>query len=105
MKIEDLAASLESERVRVTDHAEEEAVADGLRFDDIRWATVHGEVIEDYPKDKPYPSCLVYGSTPQGDPVHSVWAYNEATAWAVLVTVYRPDPKRWVDWRVRREAR
>ncbi len=45
---------------------------------------------------------LIYGDTPAGDPVHSVGAYNEANGWAVVVTVYRPDPRRWVDWRTRR---
>lgn len=34
--------------------------------------------------------------------IHSVWAYNEENQWAVLTTVYRPDPKRWIDWRTRR---
>jgi hypothetical protein len=34
--------------------------------------------------------------------VHSVWAYNQENQWAVLITVYRPDPRRWIDWRTRR---
>jgi len=45
---------------------------------------------------------LIYGQTFNGDPVHSVWAYNELSRWAVLITVYRPDPERWIDWRERR---
>ena len=32
----------------------------------------------------------------------TVWAYNEHTGWAALITVYRPDPQRWIDWRQRR---
>jgi len=61
-----------------------------------------GEIIEEYPADKPYPSCLVFGRTGTGDPVHSVWAYNESTRWTVLITVYRPDATRWINWRERR---
>jgi hypothetical protein len=38
-----------------------------------------------------------------GDPVHSVWAYNKQTQWAVLITVYRPDPDLWINWRERRK--
>jgi hypothetical protein len=34
--------------------------------------------------------------------VHSVWAYNPGTRWAVLITVYRPSEERWLDWRTRR---
>ena len=64
---------------------------------------VHGEIIEEYPEDRPYPSCLVYGDTFGGEPVHSVWAYNEESGFAVIITVYRPDPTRWKpDWKTRR---
>jgi hypothetical protein len=33
---------------------------------------VSGEVIEDYPDDQPYPSCLVFGRTQSGGPLHVV---------------------------------
>ncbi len=46
-----------------------------------------------------YVTCLVYGSTFSGSPVHSVWAYNMENKWAVLITVYRPE--RWINWRQR----
>jgi len=62
------------------------------------------QLIEDYPDDKPYPSCLICGMTFSGNPVHSVWAYNEENQWAVMVTVYRPDPDRWINWRERKKT-
>ncbi|MYC97252.1 MAG: hypothetical protein F4X14_20030 [Caldilineaceae bacterium SB0661_bin_32] len=31
-----------------------------------------------------------------------VWAFNQENLWAVLLTVYRPDPGRWSNWRDRR---
>ncbi|OPX23308.1 MAG: hypothetical protein B1H04_03840 [Planctomycetales bacterium 4484_123] len=102
MDIGHIIKAIRAGRVRITDHADEEAVADSLTFDEIRSSVLHGEVIEDYPEDKPYPSCLVYGDTDGGDPVHSVWAYNKDSGWAVLITVYRPDPGRWLDWRRRK---
>ena len=89
-------------QVKITEHAEEEAWNDTLSLADIYTAVLDGEVIEDYPTDKPYPSCLVLGRTAGGDPINSVWAYNNQTEWAVLVTVYRPDPDRWIDWKTRR---
>lgn len=36
-------------------------------------------------------------------PIHSVWGYNEKNQWVVLITVYRPDPQRWMDWKIRRK--
>ena len=105
MQIEDLIGAIRGDRVRITDHADEEARADALSLDEV-FSSVHGgEVIEDYPEDRPFPSCLVLGKTVHGDPVHSVWAYNSDVRWAVLITVYRPDPKRWENWRTRRPKR
>jgi len=66
----------------------------------FRFFTARGK--EDYPSQKPYPGCLIFGRTFAGDAVHSVWAYNKVSGWAVLVTVYRPDPERWINWRERR---
>lgn len=102
MDISDIIEAIRANRVRITDHADEEAEADQLTFDEIYFSVLHGEIIEDYPTDKPYPSCLIYGQTFSGDPVHSVWAYNEQNRWAVLITVYRPDPNLWINWRERR---
>ena len=89
--------------MRITDHADEEADANNLTFDEIYFSVINGEIIEDYPTDKPYPSCLILGSTSDGKPVHSVWAYNEQNQWAVVITAYRPDPNLWINWRERRK--
>lgn len=105
MKIDDITTAIRLDRIRITDHADEEAQADRLSFDEILVSVYHGEIIESYPDDWPYPSCLIYGATFRGEPVHSVWAYNEENRWAILITVYRPDPERWIDWRTRRPKR
>ena len=81
-----------------------EAIRAGrLSYDEIFDSAARGEVIEDYPDDRPYPSCLVLGTSSSGSPIHSVWGYNKVSGWTVLITVYRPDPDRWIDWRKRRE--
>jgi len=102
MDISHIIDAIRGKRVRITDHADEEAASDNLRYEEIYNSVLQGEVIEIYPQDRPYPSCLILGMTFRGEPVHSVWAYNAETRWAVLVTVYRPDPNRWVNWRERR---
>ena len=102
MDIDGIVEAIQHGRIRITDHADEEAQADRLTYDEILESVLHGDVIEDYPDDKPYPSCLVYGDTTNGEPVHSVWALNSENGWAVLITTYRPDPARWIDWHTRR---
>ena len=102
MNIQNIIDAVRHDRIRITDHADEEAQADCVSFDEVFFSVLKGEIVEEYPTDKPYPSCLVYGDSFRGQPIHSVWAYNAKTKWAVLITVYRPDPERWIDWRTRR---
>ena len=103
IQIDLLRRSVDAGQLRITDHADEEMAADRFVLTDVLESLRAGEIIEHYPSDHPLPSCLVYGQTTNGDHVHSVWAYNDVTTLAILVTVYRPDPERWIDWRVRRE--
>ena len=103
MDIRLIIQAIESDRIRISDHADDEAQEDELILEEIFHSVSHGEIIEDYPTDKSYPSCLIYGNNVQQKPIHSVWAYNAQTQWAVLITVYRPDPNRWINWRERRK--
>ena len=102
MKIEYIKTAIRAKQVRVSEHAKDEAKEDSLLLSEIFFSVHNGEIIEDYPKDKPYPSCLVYGSTEDGRPVHTVWAYNSDKKKAILITVYEPDSERWIDQKVRR---
>ena len=95
-----IADAIQAGHIRITDHADEEAVADGISIEQILNTVFSGEIIEQYPNDKPYPSCLIYSDS-EG-PLHSVWPYNETNSWAVLITVYRPDAQRWINWRTRK---
>ncbi|MCP4682655.1 MAG: DUF4258 domain-containing protein [Desulfobacterales bacterium] len=101
MDIENIINAIRNSRVKITDHADEEAFDHNLTYEEIYSSVIQGDVIEDYPNDKPYPSCLIMGKNFSGEPIHSVWAFNPGNSWAVLITVYRPDPERWDDWKVR----
>ena len=99
----ELKRAITVERVLITNHARQEAENDNLRLDEIYWSVNHGELIENYPDDKPFPSCLIVGITPNNDPIHSVWAYNSQKQIAILITVYRPDSDKWIDGRERKK--
>ena len=97
--------AIRANHIRFTEHADDEAQADQLTYDEILFTALKGEVIRQYPDDKPYPSCLVLGFTFTGQAIHSVWAYNKETQWAVLITVYRPDPALWINFRTRKASK
>ncbi len=103
INIADITESIKVGRIRITEHADDEAQNDNFLFEDIIISVQKGEIIEQYPDDKPYPSCLILGKNFKNEPIHSVWAYSVEAKASVLITVYRPDLKRWMeDWRTRR---
>lgn len=67
-------------------------------------AICSGEVIEEYPEDKPYPSVLIYGRTTENRPLHMVCAYSQTENLVIVVTVYYPDPKLWIDYKRRKSV-
>lgn len=69
---------------------------------DISDVLANGRPIEEYPDDRPYPSCLVLGWLGQR-PVHVVVAVNDVAAETIVITVYEPDPAGWSDRFTRRK--
>lgn len=61
---------------------------------DIRRALVSGEVINEYPDDKPYPSRLVLGWSAKRA-LHIVIAMDAKEHKLYIVTVYEPGLDQW----------
>ncbi len=66
-------------------------------------AVCSGETINIYPDDKPYPSALIFGVTTAQRPLHIVCAYDKDDDYAVVITVYQPDPDQWEEYRRRKK--
>jgi len=61
----------------------------------------HGEIIESYPDDEPYPSFLMLGAV-DDRPLHVVLAADPESNKARVITVYAPEPELWgADFRTR----
>jgi len=58
--------------------------------DMVRKVILEGEIIEDYPDDKPYPSALFFKYI-ENDPVHVVVSFDVQTNYCMIITAYRPD--------------
>jgi len=97
MDIMDIINAIRENKVKITDHADEETQDDKLTYDEIFHSVFKGNIIENYIDDKPFPSCLISGKTFSGEQIHSVWAYNDKSCWFVLITVYRIHPEKWIN--------
>ncbi len=86
-------------------HAERERDADRIEIAELEHAlcSEHLELLEDYPTDPRGHSHLVLGFTEQDRPIHTVCAIHEGTL--VIITVYRPNPELWENFRERKEKK
>ena len=82
-------------------HAVDQAIIRHISVQELRDAIAGGEVIEVYPEDKYGPSCLIFGMTRAGRPIH-VQCSDPSRPTVKIVTVYEPDPALWIEFKVRR---
>ena len=76
--------------VLVKDHAVTRMMERNIFKSDILSVLYDGEVLEDYPTDFPYPSCLMFKIV-DSRPIHIVAAYNVTDKQIIVVTAYIPD--------------
>lgn len=94
-----------SANYRLTLHAEIERDADHISMIEVEEALMGNkcELIEDYPNDPRGHSILLLGFTDQDQPIHAVCSIYEGTL--VIITLYRPNPELWINWRIRKEKK
>ena len=86
---------------RFTIHAAERILERKINRIEIEEAISNGEIIELYQEDKYSPSCLIYGKTKKGKHIH-VQLSMTPIIW--IITVYKPDPEEWINYRRRKKS-
>jgi len=90
--------------VRISDHGYDEMAADGLYVRDVIGSIADAVVIEEYPDYAKGPCVLLLQRDRTGQLIHVVWGIPKGkSSPAVLVTAYRPDPRRWEPGFLRRK--
>ena len=99
--IDDLRSKISQNAFEFSKHAVDQTILRNISVQEIRDVINNGEIIEDYPDDKYGPSCLIFGVTQIGRPIHIQCRYPSRPI-VKVVTVYEPNPDRWIDYKVRR---
>jgi hypothetical protein len=100
--IEMLRAAAAQGRIQWHQHALERFLERGISRAEVVSAIMHGEVIEIYPTDRPYPGCLMLSVG--AEPVHVVAAADPGARICHVITAYRPDLEHFEpDFRIRRK--
>ena len=99
--VEELRAKFDSEQFEFSRHAVDQTILREITVQEVREAISAGQIIEDYPHDKYGPSCLIFGVTRSNRPIHIQCSYPSRPL-VKVITVYEPDPNRWVESKKRR---
>ncbi len=95
MDVEKISRLIEAEEINWSQHILERMHKRKIRIDDILKAVKNGEIIEKYPDDAPYPSCLVLGYTENDESIHVVCALAKNKL--IMITAYHPSKEEWED--------
>jgi hypothetical protein len=101
--IEDIRQKFRSLQYEYTLHAVDQSILKSITRREVEEAVASGGIIEDYPTDKYGPSCLIFGLTARGRPLH-IQCTHPTHQRVKIITLYEPDVAEWIDSRVRRRT-
>jgi len=75
----------------------------GIVYESVKSCILNGEIIEQYPDDYPYPSCLMLHQLDNRKHLHVVVGLGDSRLW--IITTYYPDEREWErDYKTRKVA-
>ncbi len=89
MNLSKLRECIKSGKYEWRQHTINRIIERGITREEVIKVIMDGEIIEDYPEDKPFPSCLLLSLT-KGKPLHVVVSLDEKENTAYIITVYEP---------------
>lgn len=100
--MQDVRKLCTGETLFMTQHSHDRCRERGISYQDIVSAVMNGRIIEQYPTDTPFPSCLILGVSTRKKLLHLVCSIGSGKLW--IITAYWPDKTKWNDdFTVRKE--
>ncbi len=91
--IEDFRQINKAENIVISLHGQIRLNERNISVDDVMYAINHGEIIEQYPEDYPFPSCLILGLSLGYVYIHVVVSMDDGKIY--LITAYVPNLDKW----------
>ena len=98
--IEEIRRKIARNQFEFSQHATDRTILRHISVRELHEVIATGEIIEDYPDDKYGPSCLIFGFTRGGRPLHIQCSYPSRPL-VKIITLYVPDSRLWIDFKVR----
>jgi hypothetical protein len=93
--IEQIRRKIALGKFEFSQHAVDQSIIRHISAQEVREKIAEAEIIEDCPNDKYGPSCLLLGFTQK--------CSYPSRPWIKIITLYEPNPRLWIDLRLRRK--
>jgi len=87
---------IDCKEINYSGHAVSRMFERRIQRENIIFTISNGEVIAEYPEEKPYPAFLILGFV-NDQPLHVVIAFDQDKNKCYIITVYIPDKERWYE--------
>jgi hypothetical protein len=92
-----------TDRISWRYHALLRAEERGITREQAKQVLTDGDIIEQRPRAKPFPKCLLMRMQEDNQPLYVSVGYDQANDHLYVITVHWLDPRKWEDpWRRRR---
>jgi hypothetical protein len=99
-----IRATARAGRITWRYHALMRAEERGITRDMAKQVLTEGDIIEQRPRAKPFPKCLLMRLQDDGQPLYVSTGYDAGDNRLYVITVHWLDPRKWEDpWRRRRK--
>jgi len=88
LQIEDIRELCKDDTIVLTDHLLTRMRQRNIKWEDIKSTIRNGQIIEQYPADYPFPSCLINWAN-----LHIVCSMGNGLLY--IITAYRPSQEKW----------
>ena len=89
LKLGRIREMLHDKKIKWTAHSMERLGERDISIKDVKNSIETGEIIEEYPDDYPYPSCLILGMASNRRKIHVVVGSDDD--YIYIITAYYPD--------------
>ena len=100
--LDEICTKIRNGQFELSEHAVDQSSLRHISLSEVLEAIEDSEIIEDYPNDKYGPSCLILGFTRSERPLHIQCSYPSRPL-VKIITLYEPDPLRWINFKTRKK--
>lgn len=97
LNLQQIQAAARAGRIKWRYHALLRAAKRGIGRARALRVIREGEIIEQHPRAKPFPKCLMMAEVEPSRPLYVAVAYNPARNYLHIITVHWLDPSKWED--------